>query len=74
MSIYAELLELTVSVAKLFDLSIFDVFKQEKTQVLMLVDYLLLQVENKAAQPPAPYNPPQVENAGGYSDSIWNYL
>ena len=73
MNAYEELLELTVAVANHFQLSPFDVFKQDNTQVLMLMDYLLLQGIKKEAQP-LPYNPPQVENGGGYSDPIWNYL
>jgi hypothetical protein len=67
------LLELTVEVAKLFNITPFDVFEKEKNHVLMLIDYFLSKDSNGTAQPET-YTPPQIENAGGYSDPIWNYL
>jgi hypothetical protein len=67
------LLELTVEIAKLFNITPFDVLEKDKTHVLMMVDYFLSKSCNETAQPET-HTPPQIENAGGYSDPMWNYL
>jgi hypothetical protein len=67
------LLELTVEVAKLFKITPFDVFEKEKNHVLMLIDYFLSKSENETAHPET-HTPPQIENAGGYADPMWNYI
>ncbi|MBR4859361.1 MAG: hypothetical protein IKU08_09295 [Clostridia bacterium] len=67
------MLDITVELAKLFNLTPFDIFEKDKTHVLMMIDYFLSR-DNGEAEKPTQASPQQIENAGGYADPIWNYI
>ena len=53
-TLFYELMDFTFELCKLFNVIPFDVLKQDKDEVIMLINYMAEKSENVAAAAPAP--------------------